>query len=158
MQTLLLMTEMTQNELAKALSMSQSTLSNKLRLLRLSERERLIILDKALSERHCRALVRIPLESERAPILQKIIEEDMSASVAEKFIESYIQGIQTPKKKQKKKKPAVKGRLNIKMLFNTLDKSVDLLNSSGYIASWKKQERENELEVLLLIKNNAQPN
>ena len=152
MQTLLLMTEMTQNELAKALSMSQSTLSNKLRLLRLSERERLIILDKALSERHCRALVRIQSESERAPILQKIIEEDMSASVAEKFIDSYLQGSMPSKNRPKKKKPAIKGRLNMKMLFNTLDRSVSLLKASGYTASWQKEDRDNELLVTMVIK------
>ena len=152
MQTLLLMTEMTQNELARALSMSQSTLSNKLRLLRLSERERLLVLEHGLSERHCRALVRISSESERAPIFQKIISSSMSALETEKFIDSYIQGIQTPKKKQKKKKPAVKGRLNIKMLFNTLDKSVDLLKASGYTAFWQKEERNNELEVRIVVK------
>ena len=152
MQTLLLMTEMTQNELARALSMSQSTLSNKLRLLRLSERERLLVLEHGLSERHCRALVRISSESERAPIFQKIISSSMSALETEKFIDSYIQGIQTPKKKQKNKKPAVKGRLNIKMLFNTLDKSVDLLKASGYTAFWQKEERNNELEVRIVVK------
>lgn len=154
MQTLLLMTEMPQGELAHALSISQSTLSNKLRLLRLSERERLIAVDNSLSERHCRALVRINSESERQKILSRIVNEHLSAPLTEKLVDEYLSSAPKEKaiKKEKKKKPSIKGSIgDMKLLYNTLDKTVLLLHSSGYNANWQKQEDENGLVVTINI-------
>ena len=154
MQTLLLMTEMPQNELARALSISESALSNKLRLLRLSERERLIALENRFSERHCRALVRIDSERERSAIISKIIAEGLSAPETERLIESYISASPARQsKKAKKKKPKIMGRLSdMKPLFNTLDKAVKLLKSAGYTASWEKCESDDKLTLTILVK------
>ncbi|MBR6563717.1 MAG: ParB/RepB/Spo0J family partition protein [Clostridia bacterium] len=153
MQTLMLMTEMTQSELSRALSISQSTLSNKLRLLRLSERERLIAVEHSLSERHCRALVRINSESERAPLLSRIITQALSAPETEQLIDNYLSASPIKPRPPKKKKPTLKGRLgDMKMLYNTLDKSVTLLKAAGYTASWQKTELENALEIKLVVR------
>ena len=155
MQTLLLMTELPQGELAHALAISQSTLSNKLRLLRLSERERLIAVEHNFSERHCRALVRINSEQERLPMITKIINEKLSAPETEKLIEEFLdrKSPEPTPAKTKKKKPSIKGAIgNMRPLFNTIDKAVKLLHSTGYKASWEKEEKENELVVKLYIK------
>lgn len=158
MQTLMLMTEMTQTELARALSISQSTLSNKLRLLRLSERERLMAAENGFSERHCRALVRINSERERRGIMLRIINEHLQAPDAEKLINDYLNPPQPallvlPKKESsKKRKPKIKGTLkDMRPLFNTVDKAVKLLHNSGYNAHWDKNERDGELEVVIKI-------
>jgi ParB family chromosome partitioning protein len=154
MQTLLNGTEMPQSELAHALSISQCTLSNKLRLLRLSERERLIAVGHELSERHCRALVRISSESDRASILQKIITEKLSAPESERLVDEFLN--RTPQaalQKAKKKKPTVKGTIgDMRLLYNTLDKAVGMLKTSGYCASWDKQENGNGLIVTICVK------
>ncbi len=154
MQTLMLMTEMPQGELAHALAISQSTLSNKLRLLRLSERERLIAVENAFSERHCRALVRINSERDRHPILSRIVNENLSAAETEKLVDEYLSS-RTPEqiiKKPKKKKPLVKGSIgDMRPLFNTIEKTVALLKNSGYTANWEKEEKENELLVTLRV-------
>ncbi len=155
MQTLLLMTEMPQSELAHALSISQSALSNKLRLLRLSERERLIAIEHGFSERHCRALVRIGNEQERLPIITKIVTEELSAPEAERLIESYISNSPHKERKErtKKKRPVLIGRLgDMKLLFNTLDKAVSTLNSAGFDAKWEKEEGDGVLEVRIKVK------
>ena len=156
MQTLMLMTEMTQTELAKALSISQPTLSNKLRLLRLSERERLMALENGFSERHCRALVRIDSERERRPIMLRIINEKLQAPDAERIINDYLNppaGVTESKKVcKKRKKPKIKGLIrDMRPLFNTVDRAVKLLHSSGYKASWDKQEKDGEIEVKIKI-------
>lgn len=155
MQTLLLMTEMPQSELARALSISQSALSNKLRLLRLSERERLIAIEHGFSERHCRALVRIGSEQERLPIICKIIAEKLTAPDTERLIDSYVANTLPKEKKTraKKKKPVIIGKLcDVRPLYNTIDKAVELLNSSGCEAFWEKDESDTELTVKICIK------
>lgn len=155
MQTLILMTEMPQGELAHALAISQSTLSNKLRLLRMSERERLSAVENGFSERHCRALVRINSEQERLPFIQRIVTEQLSAPETERIVEEYLSSLppeQKPKR-AKKKKPVIKGSIgDMKLLYNTLDKAVGLLKSSGYKASWAKEESENELVVTIAVR------
>jgi len=154
MQTLMLMTEMPQGELAHALAISQSTLSNKLRLLRLSERERLIAVEHNFSERHCRALVRINSEQERLPMIAKIVTEKLSAPETENLIEEYLnQTSPAPSPKRvKKKKAFLKGKIgDMRPLFNTIEKSLKILNSTGYKTSWEKEEKENELIVKLRI-------
>jgi ParB family chromosome partitioning protein len=153
MQTLLKVTEMPQSELAHSLSISQCTLSNKLRLLRLSERERLIAVENSFSERHCRALVRIDSEQERAPLLQEIIVKKLSAVEAERLVEAHLNGSMPPAAPQKKKKPTLKGKIgNMKLLYNTLDKTVRMLKTSGFTASWDKQESDGTLVVTICVK------
>lgn len=157
MQTLLRLTEMTQGQLARALSISQSTLSNKLRLLRLSERERLIAIERGFSERHCRALVRIEKEDERRELIREIIEKNLQAPDTEKLIERHLSVSAEEKELPKaepssKPKPLIKGNLkDIRLLFNTVDRAVQLLHSSGYRASWQKEERDGFLEVKICI-------
>lgn len=157
MQTLLSLTEMTQGQLASALSISQSTLSNKLRLLRLSERERLIAIERGFSERHCRALVRIEKEEERSGLIMQMVQQKMQAPEAEKLVEQYLSAsvaeTEPPKEvPRKRSKPLIKGNLkDIRLLFNTVDRAVQLLHSSGYKASWQKEERDGFLEVKISI-------
>ena len=153
MQTLLKSTDMPQSELAHALSISQCTLSNKLRLLRLSERERLIAVENNLSERHCRALVRIESEQERALVIQSVVSKKLSAVETERLVNSLLTDNAPPIPSQKKKNPILKGKLgDIKLLYNTLDKAVGMLNNTGYNASWDKQENGSVLTVTINIR------
>lgn len=153
MQTLLKVTEMPQSELAHSLSISQCTLSNKLRLLRLSERERLIAVENKFSERHCRALVRIDSEQDRADILQTVITKKLTAPETESLVDEFLTKKDNLQAPPKKKKPTLKGKLtNMKLLYNTLDRTVSMLKTSGFKASWDKQEDGNSLIVTICVR------
>ena len=78
---------MTQEQIAAHLSASQSYVANKLRLLRLSPEERETVLSTHLSERHARALLRISDRELRASILDHIIENRLSVSRTEDYID-----------------------------------------------------------------------
>ncbi len=78
---------MTQEQIAAHLSASQSYVANKLRLLRLSPEERETVLSAHLSERHARALLRISDRELRASILDHIIENRLSVSRTEDYID-----------------------------------------------------------------------
>ena len=77
----------TQEEASERLGKAQSTLANKLRLLRLSPEERETVLSAHLSERHARALLRISDRALRASILDHIIENRLSVSRTEDYID-----------------------------------------------------------------------
>ncbi|MFR1214314.1 MAG: ParB/RepB/Spo0J family partition protein [Acutalibacteraceae bacterium] len=63
----------TQEEAAIRLGKSQSAIANKLRLLKLSLEDRKKIAEAGLTERHARALLRIPNQTMRSKVLDTII-------------------------------------------------------------------------------------
>ena len=81
---------LTQEQVAKSLSMSQSAVANKLRLLRLSNEEMAFILDNLLTERHARAILRIKDKTERRKILEHISQHKLNVSLSEQYIEKAI--------------------------------------------------------------------
>ena len=81
---------LTQEEVAKRMSVSQSAVANKLRLLRLSFEEQKLILDAGLTERHARALLRIEDPRERSSALKYIIESRFNVSATEAYIEKIL--------------------------------------------------------------------
>ena len=64
---------LTQEEAAQRLGKTQSTIANKLRLLRLTYEEQELIISAGLTERHARALLRIEDEGKRREVLSKVI-------------------------------------------------------------------------------------
>ena len=69
---------MTQEELAKKMGLSQSTIANKLRLLNLSEEVQSALTQEKISERHARALLAINNKEEQVKWLNRIINERLT--------------------------------------------------------------------------------
>ena len=83
---------LTQEEVARKLSITQSAVANKLRLLKLSETERELIISNDLTERHARCLIRIGDECARKDVLERIIEKKMNVSAAEEYVAGVLDG------------------------------------------------------------------
>ncbi len=81
---------LTQEEVARRMSLSQSAVANKLRLLKLSYEEQTAILETGLSERHARAVLRITDESLRAETIRRIAAERWNVQQTEAYVESLI--------------------------------------------------------------------
>ena len=123
---------LTQGEIAARLSKNQSTVANKLRLLKLTRFEREQILSAGLTERHARALIKIEDEEKRILALKTVISKKLKVEAAEKYIEK----LNTPERKRKSI-PAVK---DLKIVFNTLDKALGLIVSAGVDAKASHQD------------------
>ena len=80
----------TQEGAALKLGMAQSTIANKLRLLRMTSAERLLIIENQLTERHARALLRIGSSHERMKIIQLIVENRLNVERTECLIDDYL--------------------------------------------------------------------
>jgi len=81
---------LTQEEIAAKMSLSQSAVANKIRLLKLSPDERRTILEANLTERHARALLRVPDASLRAECLSVIIDRNFNVSETDKYITTLL--------------------------------------------------------------------
>jgi ParB family chromosome partitioning protein len=97
---------LTQEEIAAKMSLSQSAVANKIRLLKLSEDERQMILESDLTERHARALLRIPDDLIRSECLQTIIERKLNVSETDKYITCLLSQSPEPPKTQDLPRPS----------------------------------------------------
>ena len=91
------MCKMTQGELAKKLGVSQPYIANKLRLLRLSEGEREMIISASLTERHARAVLRLEDEQTRKSALERISRDSLSVEKTEALID-FLHNGEAPKR------------------------------------------------------------
>ena len=82
---------MTQDELARKMGLSQSAISNKLRLLTLDEAVQEAILAEKISERHARTLLKVPSHEKQRELVNKVINERLTV----KQLEDEIKNIDT---------------------------------------------------------------
>ena len=81
---------LTQEEAAKRLGKAQSTVANKLRLLRFTDRERQFLLMGNLSERQARAIVRIDDVQLRTKVIEKVISKSLNLEQTESLVEQTL--------------------------------------------------------------------
>ncbi len=138
--------EITQEEAAKRLGISQSYLANKLRLLKLSPQEQEEILEHHLSERHARALLRIGDISLRQRVLETVIQRGLNVSQTEELAEAALE----PKKKPKKAKRTFVAK-DIRLFINTIDHAVDAMKTAGIEAQAERRETDEYIECTVRI-------
>jgi ParB family chromosome partitioning protein len=136
---------LTQEEIAKKLGKAQSTLSNKLRLLRLPEDIRDRIACANLSERHARALLTLPDNGLRSRLLDIIIERHLNVSETERLISDAI------RRKKSKNKPSMRGYKDMRIFLNTLNHAVDVIRKAGIEADTAKSETDTYFEYVIRI-------
>lgn len=138
---------MTQEDAASKLGKAQSTIANKLRLLRLSADERELITRFNLTERHARALLKLGNTSDRLNILEKIVKNNLNVERTERLIEDYI-GKERVKASYKTRSKVFQ---NVKMFINTINKAVETMQAAGISADSKKIQSDDYIEYRVRI-------
>ena len=137
------------NRLITEYGLSQSTLSNKLRLLRLSDGVQSRIISSGLSERYARALLRLP-EERRQEALDRIIADELTLKQTEEYIFDLLNPEDEPC--EASEEPIRKAAIGDARLFaNSLAKLVTTLHSSGIEAVSKKYENDKYIEYRVRI-------
>jgi len=141
-----------QSELAARLGMANSTISNKLRLLKLNPEMRSRILAASLTERHARAILRLPADA-RNDALDKIIADGLNLTQTEALIESILNPSlveqEEPTETQKPIRKAAIG--DIKLFSNSLSKLLCTMQNAGITANSRKRETEDYVEYKVRI-------
>ena len=88
---------LSQEQAARQLGKSQSAIANKLRLLRHSDPVLAALREAQLTERHARALLRLPDEETKLAAIRQIREKQMSVARTESYVESLLR---SPAKKK----------------------------------------------------------
>lgn len=143
-----------QSEAAARLGISQSSLSNKLRLLKLSENIKERISSARLTERHARALLKLP-EEMRDEALDRIIADGLTVSQTEEYIFSVLnpqEKLQAAPPDEPVRKSAIG---DVRLFSNSLSKLLSTLQSSGIDAKARKYETDKYIEFKVRIKKNS---
>lgn len=98
---------LTQEEAASRLGKAQSTIANKLRLLKFSDAERGLLIKGNVTERQARALVRIDDQKLRIHAMGEMIINKLNIEQTESMVEGILHGI-IPKKREEEPEPAEK--------------------------------------------------
>ncbi|MBR3970924.1 MAG: ParB/RepB/Spo0J family partition protein [Ruminococcus sp.] len=138
---------LTQEEAASKLGKAQSTVANKLRILRLTEAEREIVSKFNLTERHARALLRLGSAQERLFLLEKIVKNKLNVEKTELLIDNYI-GKVKEKQSYKKRSPVFQ---NVSIFVNTINKAIQTMQSAGIAAESRKIQGEEYIEYRVRI-------
>ena len=144
---------LTQEELAQKLGKNQSTIANKLRLLKLSKFVISIIEENNLTERHARALLKLPDEYMQLKVLNKVCEEDLNVKETEKIVSKVLDDIleEAKKEREKSKKMALK---DVRIFDNTIKKAVGVMQKNGVDAVFMHNEDDMFYEYVIRIPKN----
>ncbi len=134
-----------QDEAAQKLGKAQSTVANKLRLLKIPEDLRSEIEKNGLTERHARALLQIADEELQKGALQYIIAKNLNVAQTER----YVSELSAPKKTPSA--PKVYMVKDLRLFLNTVNKAVETMLSSGLDAYAKSSENEEFFEYIVRI-------
>lgn len=139
---------LTQQQAAAKLGKTQSTVANKLRLLKLSFEEQEWIEQAGLSERHARALLRIDDETLRRDALSKIISGNLNVKQSDELISVILNTRPNSEKKTGKSKAVIK---DLRIFFNTINKAVETMKLAGIQAQTNKTDTDNFIEYTIRI-------
>jgi len=81
------LSNITQQELGKKLGKSQSSIANKLRLINLPKQVKEALLNRQISERHARSLIKVDDEERQLELLERIIEEKLTVKDLDNIID-----------------------------------------------------------------------
>ena len=140
----------TQQQLVEKIGKNQSTIANKLRLLKLPDDIKKGLLEYNLTERHGRALLKLPDDELKRKVLDKIIEDELNVSKTEKIVNDLLDTL-VEDKEEKKKKNNIKGLISTKIYINTIKKAFKAIKESGVNAKYNEVDKGNYMEVTIQI-------
>ena len=139
----------TQQQLAEKLGKNQSTIANKLRILRLPTEIKIKLVENDLTERHARALLKLPNEELIKEVLEKIVKNELTVRKTEKLIKDILEELEAPQELDKKSN--VKGTMGIRIYLNTMKQAFDAIIGTGIKAKYNEVDKGDYMEVVVRI-------
>lgn len=141
----------TQEELAQKIGKSQSTVANKIRLLKLSPLIKKIISDNNLTERHARALLKLHDEQLQLRVLKHVCEKGLNVKRTEELVEKAIDKYSKTSNIKSDERKLTKSIKDIRIFVNTVRQAIDLMKKSGVNAKAAQLDRGEYVEFIVRI-------
>jgi len=138
----------TQAEIAIKVGKSQSTIANKIRLLKLTKEVQDAILERKISERHARTLLSVKNDDLQIKLLNIIVKKNLNVSQTEKLIEDYL----VPKEKKQKVKTVTKIPRSFKLAMNTFNQAAQMVEKTGVKVTTQTEETDDAYVLTISLK------
>ena len=147
---------LSQDELARRLGKNQSTIANKMRILKLPMPVKRMLLQYNLTERHARALLRLHDEEAQIKVIQIIVAQGLNVKATEDLVErtiSRMYGI--AEEEESEKKPSrISGFVRDTRLFvNSIRTIVQQMTDAGLAPRFDASEQENGVDIHIWVPN-----
>ena len=150
---------MSQEEAARRIGKSQSAVANKLRLLKLPSDVLESLRQNGLTERHGRALLRLPNPVAQRVALEYIVDNGLTVAATDAYIDALLsapeEAEQKDEEKPEKRRPFV--LKDVRVFLNTLSRSIDLMKQGGIDAGIQREETDDSLILTISIPKARQP-
>lgn len=137
---------LTQEALAQRLGKGQSTVANKLRLLKLPQPIQEALLNKVVTERHARSLIPLKDPEKQVTLLAEIIERNLNVKQTEDRVFKLLE--------QKNEKPKPKRKAfskDMRIAVNTIRQSLSMVSDSGINLDSEEEEFEEFYQFTIRI-------
>lgn len=151
---------LSQDELARRLGKNQSTIANKMRILKLPMAVKRMLLQYSLTERHARALLRLHDEEMQMHVIQIIVQQNLNVKATEDLVErtiSRMYGIEKEEEEQSRTRPSkISGFVRDTRLFvNSLRTVVQQMADAGLNPKLESRDKEEGMEIKIWIPHPA---
>ena len=151
---------LSQDELARRLGKNQSTIANKMRILKLPMAVKRMLLQDSLTERHARALLRLHDEEMQMHVIQIIVQQNLNVKATEDLVErtiSRMYGIEKEEEEQSRTRPSkISGFVRDTRLFvNSLRTVVQQMADAGLNPKLESRDKEEGMEIKIWIPHPA---
>lgn len=140
----------TQQEIAFKMGKSQSTIANKLRILKLPDDIKKSLIENGLTERHGRALLKLSEDDLKREILEKVIKNGLNVSKTEALVDDILDDL-TKIEEVDEPKANIKGLINIRIYLNTIKKAFSAITDTGLEAEYKEVDKGDHVQVIVKI-------
>ncbi|MDF2501585.1 MAG: parB-like partition protein [Anaerosporomusa subterranea] len=140
---------LTQDEMAKRVGKSQSTVANKLRLLKLEPDVRASLREFSLTERHARALLKLEAPQTQREMVQLIRDKGLNVRETETAIEEIVENISREKMPNQPRRNVIRLIKDVRIFINTINSIVSDMKKAGLLVNLK-QEQDDEYVTLTM--------
>lgn len=138
---------LTQEELARRLGMNQSTVANKMRILKLPSNVKELITTYKLSERHARALLRLHNEEAQLKVLRDIKQKNLSVKLTEDLVEKMLSRLYGEEPPEISRQNVVCIMRDYRIYLNTIKKALSRIKKSGVKVSYQASESKDKVSI-----------
>lgn len=145
---------LTQEKVADLLGKSQSSVANKIRLLKLDDTVIRAVKDKGLTERHARALLRIPDTELQMEVIKKVAKKEMTVKRTEDLVDKIRHEVLTNNYGETitpEKKARVKSFINAQIYVNTIKSAFKVVKDTKNNAQYKETVKDDCIEIKIVI-------
>lgn len=150
---------MSQEEAARRIGKSQSAVANKLRLLKLPSDVLESLRQNGLTERHGRALLRLPSPVAQRAALEYIVDNGLTVAATDAYIDALLSEPEEAEQKDEEKPEKRRTFVlkDVRVFLNTLSRSIDLMKQGGIDAGIQREETDDSLILTISIPKARQP-